>query len=81
MKPPRQRVVVAVLWALLLTAPFWVGTLGGYTELATRVLVMALAAMALQSLPEIACTFARGSEWVACSTTNVGRFWFMLPSP
>ena len=50
MKPPRQRVVVAVLWALLLTAPFWVGTLGGYTELATRVLVMALAAMALNFL-------------------------------
>jgi branched-chain amino acid transport system permease protein len=45
-----QRIAFVVLWALLLTAPFWMRAIGGYTELASRVLVMALAAMALNFL-------------------------------
>jgi branched-chain amino acid transport system permease protein len=40
----------AVLWLVLLTAPFWLPLLGGYTALAARVLVFALAAMALNML-------------------------------
>ncbi|HEY4370418.1 MAG TPA: branched-chain amino acid ABC transporter permease [Burkholderiales bacterium] len=40
----------AVLWALLLTMPFWMNAIGGYTELGTRVIVMGLAAMALNFL-------------------------------
>jgi branched-chain amino acid transport system permease protein len=39
-----------VIWLLLLTAPFWMKWVGGYTELGSRVLVMALAAMALNFL-------------------------------
>jgi branched-chain amino acid transport system permease protein len=40
----------AVLWLILLTMPFWLPLVGGYTELGTRVIVMALAAMALNFL-------------------------------
>lgn len=40
----------AILWALLLTMPYWMNAIGGYTELATRVLVLGLAAMALNFL-------------------------------
>lgn len=35
---------------LLLTMPYWMGAMGGYTELASRVLVFGLAAMALNFL-------------------------------
>jgi len=40
----------ALLWLVLLTMPLWIGPIGGYTELASRVIVMALAAMALNFL-------------------------------
>jgi branched-chain amino acid transport system permease protein len=40
----------AIIWALLLTMPFWMGAVGGYTELAIRVVVLGLAAMALNFL-------------------------------
>jgi len=45
---PWQQLVV--IWALLLSAPFWLPLLGGYTAIAARVLVMALAAMGLNLL-------------------------------
>jgi len=46
-----QRVgATALLWLVLLTMPFWIGAVGGYTELASRVVVMALAATALNFL-------------------------------
>ncbi|HEX4410393.1 MAG TPA: branched-chain amino acid ABC transporter permease [Xanthobacteraceae bacterium] len=38
------------VWALLLTMPFWLPLIGGYTELGTEVVVFALAAMALNFL-------------------------------
>ena len=38
------------VWVALLTMPFWMAAIGGYTELATRILVMALAAMSLNFL-------------------------------
>src|SRR5580693_7325655 len=40
----------AVIWLVLLTMPFWMGAIGGYTELGSRVLVLGLAAMALNFL-------------------------------
>ena len=40
----------ALVWALLLTAPFWLPHVGGYVELGSRVLIYALAAMALNFL-------------------------------
>jgi branched-chain amino acid transport system permease protein len=39
-----------VIWLLLLTMPYWMGAIGGYTELGSRVLVLGLAAMALNFL-------------------------------
>jgi len=40
----------AAVWLVLLTMPYWMGAVGGYTELATRVVVLGLAAMALNFL-------------------------------
>jgi branched-chain amino acid transport system permease protein len=45
-----RRAVDVVVWLLLLTMPFWLDWIGGYTSLATRVVVMALAAMSLNFL-------------------------------
>ena len=45
----KQTANVAI-WLLLLTMPYWMGAVGGYTELATRVVVMGLAAMAVNFL-------------------------------
>jgi branched-chain amino acid transport system permease protein len=38
------------IWALLVTVPFWVPLVGGYTALASKVLVFGLAAMGLNML-------------------------------
>jgi branched-chain amino acid transport system permease protein len=40
----------AIIWVFLLTVPFWLPLLGGYTAIAARVLVFALAAMSLNML-------------------------------
>ena len=40
----------AVIWIVLLTMPYWMGAIGGYTELASRVVILGLAAMALNFL-------------------------------
>ncbi len=40
----------AVIWLALLSMPFWINRVGGYTQLGTEVLVMALAATALNFL-------------------------------
>ena len=40
----------AIIWILLLTLPFWMHAIGGYTQLGSRVLVMALAAMSVNFL-------------------------------
>jgi branched-chain amino acid transport system permease protein len=45
-----KRVGNILIWLLLLTAPFWLVGLGGYVELGTRVVIYALAAMALNFL-------------------------------
>jgi branched-chain amino acid transport system permease protein len=39
-----------IVWALLLTMPFWMNAVGGYTELACRVVILGLAAMSLNFL-------------------------------
>jgi branched-chain amino acid transport system permease protein len=41
---------LAGLWLVLLTMPYWMAAIGGYTELATRVLVLGLAAMSVNFL-------------------------------
>jgi branched-chain amino acid transport system permease protein len=45
-----RRAADAVVWLLLLTMPYWINWIGGYTSLGSRVVVMALAAMALNFL-------------------------------
>jgi branched-chain amino acid transport system permease protein len=39
-----------IIWLVLLTMPLWMNAVGGYTELGSRVLVLGLAAMALNFL-------------------------------
>ncbi|MDE2333960.1 MAG: branched-chain amino acid ABC transporter permease [Rhodospirillales bacterium] len=47
----RQRILTLVMvWAILLSAPLWLPLVGGYTSLGTRILVLGLAAMALNFL-------------------------------
>jgi branched-chain amino acid transport system permease protein len=46
----RRLLALAVMWALLLLAPYWMPSLGGYTALGTRVLTLGLAAMSVNFL-------------------------------
>jgi branched-chain amino acid transport system permease protein len=48
--PLNRRSADIAVWLLLLTMPFWLDWIGGYTSLGSRVLVMALAAMSLNFL-------------------------------
>jgi branched-chain amino acid transport system permease protein len=50
MSPLNRRSADVAVWLLLLTVPFWLDWIGGYTALGSRVLVMALAAMSLNFL-------------------------------
>jgi branched-chain amino acid transport system permease protein len=45
-----KRAANALIWLLLLTAPYWLPHLGGYVELGSHVVIVALAAMALNFL-------------------------------
>ncbi|HEY7991322.1 MAG TPA: branched-chain amino acid ABC transporter permease [Stellaceae bacterium] len=45
-----RRAADVLVWLLLLTMPFWIDWVGGYTSLGTRVVVLALAAMSLNFL-------------------------------
>ncbi len=49
-QPNRKLAADALIWLLLLTAPLWLNAIGGYTQLGSLVLVMALAATALNFL-------------------------------
>ncbi|HEY2227407.1 MAG TPA: branched-chain amino acid ABC transporter permease [Xanthobacteraceae bacterium] len=46
----RRLLVLALIWAALLLAPYWMPPLGGYTALGTRVLVLGIAAMSVNFL-------------------------------
>ncbi len=46
----RRAAPASLAAALLVTMPWWLGAVGGYTELATRIVVLGLAAMALNFL-------------------------------
>jgi branched-chain amino acid transport system permease protein len=46
----QRRALGLALSAALLTMPYWMAAIGGYTELATRIVVMGLAAMSLNFL-------------------------------
>ncbi|HEY4174728.1 MAG TPA: branched-chain amino acid ABC transporter permease [Rhodopila sp.] len=49
-EPGRRWLPAIIVWALLLTVPFWLPMMGGYTALAGRVLVLGLAAMSFNLL-------------------------------
>ncbi|HQT77485.1 MAG TPA: branched-chain amino acid ABC transporter permease [Rhodopila sp.] len=49
-RPARPWLTTAIVWLVLLTVPFWLPMLGGYTALAGRVLVLGLAAMSFNLL-------------------------------
>ncbi|CAN5851682.1 branched-chain amino acid ABC transporter permease [soil metagenome] len=48
--PTRRWLQLAIIWALLLATPLWLPLVGGYTAMAGRVLVFALAAMSFNML-------------------------------
>ena len=50
MNAVRARGLDVAICLMLLFAPFWMNAMGGYTELATRIVVMGLAAMSLNFL-------------------------------
>ena len=50
MNAVRARGIDVAVCLMLLFAPFWMSAIGGYTELATRIVVMGLAAMSLNFL-------------------------------
>lgn len=50
MSASNDRIWNFVIWLLLLTMPYWMGFVGGYTALGTRVVILALAAMSLNFL-------------------------------
>jgi branched-chain amino acid transport system permease protein len=45
-----KRLSTPIIWLLLISMPYWMDAIGGYTELASRVVVLGLAAMALNFL-------------------------------
>jgi ABC-type branched-subunit amino acid transport system permease subunit len=45
-----RRAADLLVWLLLLTMPFWLPAVGGYTQLGSRVVILALAAMSLNFL-------------------------------
>jgi branched-chain amino acid transport system permease protein len=47
---PKKQLANVVVWAVLLSAPLWMRSVGGYTELGIRVVVLGLAAMSLNFL-------------------------------
>ena len=49
-QPLKKHAANAVIWLLLLSMPWWINYVGGYTQLGTRVVVIALAATALNFL-------------------------------
>jgi ABC-type uncharacterized transport system ATPase subunit len=48
--PYGRRGADIVIWLLLLTMPYWLTAVGGYTQLGSRVIIMALAATSLNFL-------------------------------
>jgi branched-chain amino acid transport system permease protein len=45
-----NQVILIAVWVVLLSAPLWIGSVGGYMALASRVVVLGLAAMSINFL-------------------------------
>lgn len=50
MRDPPKLATNVIVWALLLTMPYWLTALGGYTSLGSQILILGLAATALNFL-------------------------------
>jgi len=72
----------ALIWLLLLAMPWWLPWIGGYQELGTRVLVMALAAMSLNFLLGFTGVLSFGhAAYFGLGAYGVGMVLkFLLPS-
>jgi branched-chain amino acid transport system permease protein len=78
----RRAAAIALLWLALLAMPFWINAIGGYTELASRVVVMGLAAMALNFLLGYTGTLSFGhAAYFGLGAYGVGMtLKYVLPS-
>lgn len=75
-------IAVVAIWAVLLTAPWWMGAVGGYTALGTRVLVLALAAMSVNFLLGFTGVLSFGhAAWFGLGAYGAGlALKFLAPS-
>jgi len=82
MSDVRKWGATALIWLLLLTMPYWLPSIGGYQELGTRVLVMALAAMSLNFLLGFTGVLSFGhAAYFGLGAYGVGMVLkFLLPS-
>ena len=78
----RKLIVLAAIWAALILAPFWMVPLGGYTALATRVLVLGLAAMSVNFLLGFTGVLSFGhAAWFGLGAYGAGfALKFLAPS-
>ena len=78
----RKAAVLAAIWAALLLAPYWMIPLGGYTALATRVLVLGLAAMSVNFLLGFTGVLSFGhAAWFGLGAYGAGlTLKFLAPS-
>jgi branched-chain amino acid transport system permease protein len=78
----RKLIVITAIWAALVFAPYWMSPLGGYTALATRVLVLGLAAMAVNFLLGFTGVLSFGhAAWFGLGAYGAGlSLKFLAPS-
>ena len=78
----RKLIVLAAIWAALIFAPYWMVPLGGYTALATRVLVLGLAAMSVNFLLGFTGVLSFGhAAWFGLGAYGAGlTLKFLAPS-
>src|SRR6202049_4337239 len=73
---------VAAIWIALILAPYWMVPLGGYTALATRVLVLGLAAISVNFLFGFTgvLSFGHAAEFGLCAYGAGLTLKFLAPS-
>jgi branched-chain amino acid transport system permease protein len=78
----RGFLLLAAIWTVLLSAPYWMPFLGGYTALGTRVLVLALAAMSVNFLLGFTGVLSFGhAAWFGLGAYGAGlALKFLAPS-
>ena len=78
----RKLIVLAAIWIILLLAPYWMVPLGGYTALATRVLVLGLAAMSVNFLLGFTGVLSFGhAAYFGLGAYGTADAEFLVPTP